>query len=185
MFPVFARSRQRSQMAVATSNLRQCWVALNLYAEEYGSGEKAYPNYAQLPVALKNAPVCDGSDTWHNPCSAQTSKEPMIGSYAYVRGTLPWTDPQKWEEWIQANPRFGIMASLFFSSHRIESFSGTMPTMSELRRKPGAYVMPDKVLFLYNDGSVSLMHFPDPRAKTNVPIASWYPIFYRSATYAN
>ena len=57
LLPALARAKESSRRAVCQSNLRQCGIALALYAEQY----KRYPHQRE---PITGAPFDDGATVW-------------------------------------------------------------------------------------------------------------------------
>jgi len=152
LFPVFEHAKLGSRRSVTISNLHQCAVALILYADDYG-GESGLPEIDAATNALSHAPTCDEDDTWRQNCSV-TLPSPLIGSYAYIRGTTYFSDPEVWQNTVtqQSNPT--LMLFLGFANPPIPVFTGEAPPANACAGGP--CFMPSGLLRVHLDGSVSV-----------------------------
>lgn len=173
LFPVFANARKASRRTVSVSNLRQCGVSLRMYFDDYGDDD-ALPNYVAAKELLKSAPTCDPEDHWRDSCKEDFGA-PLVGSYAYVGATEPFTDQNSVPHTFEDNWKFikgtrggnpTLMMSIYYASNRINAFHDNSPDISTCSKDVASCKMPDRVLRLNLDGSVSMSTVSKPKKDT-------------------
>ncbi len=153
LFPVFGRAKQKAKEANSISNLRQCSLALLLYADLYG-GEQYMPQYSEAIKVLSKAPTCDLNDYWRQSCT-ENVYAPLIGSYGYVRGSIVGDTEAHWTEYL-ADQTVGqsLLICPFYGSEHLTKFRGDIepptcgPPIAGCR-------YPDRLLVARMDGSAT------------------------------
>lgn len=169
--------KERAHTAVSVSNLRQNGFALNLYVTEYGGSFVNLPDFSVAQSVIPAETACDPADTWHATCPRADYVAPIIGSYAYVRGTRPWLESEEsWHRWVSEDQPFGMMASIFHSNRKVRYFEGTIKHPLDARQLH-FFHLPEKVLILYSDTSVRFIYYENPRPNGNWMRMSWYLVF--------
>ncbi len=151
LYPLVARAKVEGKRATTISNLRQCGLALAMYC---GDGDaRDLPLLSNAKSALAKAPTCDPADDWRAYCTSP-SLRPMIGSYAYVRGTDAYTDEGNWIEYLKSHENPTILGSIFSATWRSRPFEGDLPDIRAAGYNPHDYSYPDRAVRLFLDGSV-------------------------------
>lgn len=172
-FPILGRAKQEAKRATAIEHLRQCGMALFMYADD-NEGLEHLPVGPSARAIFAQAPTCDPADTWRTGCSG-ISEPQMVGSFAYVRMVSPYNDPidAGWAHYIQ-KPDATLMVSIFHGSH--------IPVREDyddlkLPVRPDGHLPVDRVVRLLKDGSVKTTHNAvDYDAKSGV-LFSWFATF--------
>lgn len=150
LLPVLTQARRFSYKATAISNLRQCYIALSMYCEDYGGGFEHLPDYKVASQVIPKSVSCDPADYWHSPCAA-TYESPLVGSFGYVRseGII---GPELWQAVLRnKQSNVAVLTSIFHSTPQVEPFVGNYPPRTEIGN--GKRYMPPHVITLYVDGS--------------------------------
>jgi prepilin-type N-terminal cleavage/methylation domain-containing protein len=167
LFPVFSRSLKSAHGVGTISNLRQCYLALATYE----SDNSEWPDYEQSILALAKAPTHDSGDYWK--VSHGKVYEPMIYSYAYVRGVkYSFGSNELWREFLAEQLTNGktvpLLASVWQSEQRTKfvSSSSVFPTQPAFFRcwAERRCFLPPRVTYVYLDGSAkgTRFHHADP-----------------------
>lgn len=175
LFPVLASAKKATKRAVSISNLRQCGLALQLYAPEEPS-MRELPDRVGAAATLKFAPTCDPNDYWRPSCS-QEFGAPLVGSYAYVRGVGAFAPDAAYKTWLHYGTNLPVLVSIFYSAHRIPVFHGEGPTDDDCGADIQGCAMPDRVVVLRQDGSA---HFDRVQLDPGQPrLITWSSLFFR------
>lgn len=183
-FPLLTQAKKASHGSVTLSNLRQCGIALALYAPE-----------AQIPVpyehakhALSGAPTLDQDDDSPYHRNRQWPA-PFIGSYGYLRGSEPFISDESVldlaEETYGDRP-FPVMANIWQAEHKVrvldtplwEPWNGTPP--SPLVSKCLAdqtCLLPDRITYLKSDGSAKSHRLKASSQSKFNPMFLWWYVF--------
>jgi len=145
-FPVLASAKRAAKRTTTISNLRQCGAALAIYSAD-NVDERDVPSFESARIALQTAPTCDPDDTWRSSCT-EAFGDPLIGSYAYVRGLRFYNDPAGLA-FLRNSGNPIIMVSIFFANPPIPMFHGETPPSTVNA------IMPTGIIGLRSDGSVS------------------------------
>ena len=156
LFPVFSNVRRKARETTTLSNLRQCGVALRMYMSDHDT--EIPPDMAIARGILKNAPTCDPSDYWRTSCTWPTS-DPMIGSYAYVRGVVGYTTDEGWTAYAAQRVDPTILVSIFSSDNQVRPFTGEGILPRDCKPPSPDCAMPNRVTRLRFDGSVATVPF--------------------------
>jgi prepilin-type N-terminal cleavage/methylation domain-containing protein len=151
LFPVFAGARKSAHRTQCISNLHQCTSALLMYYDDNGGG-MSLPTYDQARVLLAKAPTCDLEDTFRAGCS-QPSAEPLIGSYAYLRGVADYRSDAGLTKYLADRPNPYLMACTFYGDSPKKLFTGldSDPCVSD-----GDCWMPSRLVRSRMDGGVEV-----------------------------
>lgn len=150
VYPVVAKTKSRSSDAVTISNLRQCGMALLLYAAGE-DGTMAIPPASSVSEVLRLAPTCDPKDSWRAGCS-EPSTAPMVGSYAYVRSAPRWDQEVFWDRYMLGEPQPTLLLSIFSSTTKVLEFDCLAGPAPDTAR------FPDRTARFFADGSVKFTH---------------------------
>jgi prepilin-type N-terminal cleavage/methylation domain-containing protein len=167
LFPVFSRSLASAHGVRSLSNLRQSFLSLAVYETDYAE----WPDYEQAILALASAPTHDPDDYWK--VSHGKPFEPMIYSYAYVRGVkYSFGSNELWREFLAEQSTNGktvpLLASVWQSEQRTKfvSSSSVFPTQPAFFRcwAERRCFLPPRVTYVYLDGSAkgTRFHHADP-----------------------
>jgi len=152
LVPVLASAKKAGKRATTISNLRQCGMALHIYQSDNDS-TTLLPNYDTAKGLLAGAPTCDLNDSWRASCKEDFGK-PLIGSYAYIRGTQGFESEDGFRNLAGAvSP---MMISIFYASPQLPRFAGDAPSMSLCATNSESCYMPTDLIMLRPDGSVYL-----------------------------
>lgn len=187
IFPAFARARLDARRATSTSNLRQCWLALRMYCDDYG-GDRAMPTGEVAAKVLAKAPTCDPNDTWRNSCDEEFGT-PLIGSYGYVRNIHHGWDDDKdklllstqkgWDHFLSYRENPGLLVSIYYADNVPEPFQG----INDPPMAPGNFYMTNRVLTLKLDGSVRMEKYDvgspwtEEHRERGLKIFMWQSVF--------
>jgi prepilin-type N-terminal cleavage/methylation domain-containing protein len=156
LFPVLSNAKLSAKRTASISNLRQCGLALMIYADTNGD----MPVGTAADAALKGAPTCDPNDTWRRNCDEVFGK-PLIGSYGYVRHVSNWTADADWNAYKERNPNGALLVSIYYGRERVEPFKGEQPPDLFECIRVKTCVMPNPTIKLRMDGSAKA-----PRVET-------------------
>ncbi len=158
LLPVLARAKKSAMRTTSMSNLRQCAIALITYASDDGS-PNGLPPMQTAKSLLAKMPTCDPSDNWRTSCS-EAFGDPLIGSYAYIRGLRFFSDDDGFRRLQRAtNPV--LLVSIFYSNPEPPPFKGEYPVSSNCPN--GFCRMPTGILAVRLDGSVAITKgYPRP-----------------------
>lgn len=190
IFPVLGHIRKNGRRAVSTSNLHQCWTALQMYCDDYDASPRSMPTWEAATQLLKSAPTCDLSDTWRASCTGQFGS-PLVGSYGYARAEevinpdgqfdniLAAQHKTAWEAYIgDDNPP--LMTSIYYADVVPTPFHGWASTGSP----PAATGMPNRLLSVYMDGSVRTFQRSYPSYKGTSTVMNWNFVFMSQSASA-
>jgi hypothetical protein len=151
------------------SNLRQCAQALTLYAVE---GPEAMPTYSSAKETLAKAPTCDPSDYITPNCSPNFG-EPLIGSFAYIRGVADFKLHSDWLARVREDRPLFLMASVYYGDKRYVPWNGDElnPCISD-----NTCMLPNKILRVRDDTSVQVWKREVRRNGTG-QLFSWAGVF--------
>lgn len=180
LFPVFSRSLKSAHGVGTISNLRQCYLALATYE----SDNSEWPDYEQSILALAKAPTHDSGDYWK--VSHGKVYEPMIYSYAYIRGVkYSFGSDALWHafqsEQLSKGQAIPLLASVWQSEPRTEfvSSSAVFPTPPSFFRcwAERRCFIPPRVTYVFLAGNAKAMQF-----KHEIPPRPFYwdRLFLRS-----
>jgi len=144
------RAKRAGTRGVATSNLRQCYVALSLYAEDHG-GLPVLPSLAAARTVVQPGTDRDPADHWTRLADQQL--DPLVGSFAYIRGAVPFDNEDSYQTiryLVEQGVGFKMMVSVFHGSEKASYDPWGFPA------NPKA-TAPDKLLALYYDGRIKLV----------------------------
>lgn len=121
LFAVFSGSKESAKMTVCTSNLRQMFLAFDLYAADWSGWENPAPKVSDLQSYVsKDVMHCPS----HIPHQYPQGYREKVGSfppssfisypisYAYIRDFRPLDEAQYWNKVIQV-PSIGLFACAF------------------------------------------------------------------------
>ena len=165
--PLGGRIKAARATGTATENMRVSGRALLMYAEDWGGIERGLPNGKVAQTMLDAKSTCDPEDTWRSTCSAP-AVAPMIGSFAYVRGTKYFTIVTNWKADLAANANPTLLIDPFRSRDHISYFTGDEPPIGV-----GSDTLPLDMLRLRADGSIS--------SKAKTVDTNWYPFKWPTA----
>lgn len=186
-YPLITRSIRSGNEATTLSNLRQCGQALELYAPE-----RSMPiAYEFAKVALANAPVRDRMDTRPWVGARPDFPAPFIGSYGYIRGAWPYRDEEEMRAFVTSevgarfwkDGRVPEMASPWQGEPRVSIFD---PVDDETGRPGPKFAQcmrdqtcrfPDRILYLFNDGSAKAEKFGGVSRGRFGSHFSWWMVF--------
>jgi prepilin-type N-terminal cleavage/methylation domain-containing protein len=168
VFPVLGTAKRRAKETVTISNLRQCGMALLMYADEH-DGFQNLPVDESVVAVLEKAPTCDPMDTWRASCQAP-SISPMIGSYAYVRHVNEYKRADLWALNLVWEEYPTLLLSIFAATNVVAPFE------QGERQEQVVNMMPDRVVRFLADGSA--------RTTTIAPAGTlngfqWWKVFSR------
>jgi prepilin-type N-terminal cleavage/methylation domain-containing protein len=153
LLPVLAQAKRSAKRASSISNLKQCGIALLLYTDQH-NGIEDLPTIENARVVLAKAPTCDPNDYWRKGCSEEFG-DPLIGSYAYVRGLKGFTgSADGFKAGFNSSGTVAMMMSVFYADPAYPAFRGDMPPVAG---SPAGRPIPNGILVLRSDGSVGKM----------------------------
>lgn len=144
------RAKQAGKRGAATSNLRQCYVALSLYAEDHG-GLPVLPPLASARGVVQPGTDRDPADHWIREGSEPL--DPLVGSFAYIRGAVPFDNEDSYRTvafLVESGAAFKMMVSVFHGSEKVSYDPWGFPATPKA-------TAPDKLLALYYDGRIKLV----------------------------
>jgi len=152
LFPVFSQAKRSAKIAVSISNLKQCYLALSIYAED-NDGWSNMPADIIKAGALKDAPTCDPLDFWRKNCK-DVFGIPLVGSYAWI-GYVVSDIPKQFQYVVDGRAsNVPLFADIFVSSY-------SMAPVHDINTIDHTHIYPkhpDKVLFEYLDGHCRILH---------------------------
>jgi type II secretory pathway pseudopilin PulG len=172
IFPLVVSAKQSSYRSVATNNLKQFYLAIQMYSQDH-EGDLSYPDYIIAKSIIPKQIQCDASDYWHKKCPSD-STDPLIGSYAYSRAVF--SETIAWREFVNTD-LFPVATTLFFSSQKVRKFSGLFPSTSDLVKNPFDFRYPDQFLTVYSDGHVSVKRVAKDDHRSERSIMGWVSAF--------
>lgn len=144
------RAKQAGKRGVATSNLRQCYIALSLYAEDHG-GLPVLPSLTAARSIVQQGIDRDPADHWTR--QGGEPLNPLVGSFAYIRGAVPFDDEDSYRTiafLVDQGAGFKLMVSVFHGSEKVSYDPWGFPATPKA-------TAPDKLLALYYDGRIKLV----------------------------
>lgn len=144
------RTKQSGKRGVATSNLRQCYIALSLYAEDHG-GLPVLPSLTAARSIVQAGTDRDPADHWTRTGDQQL--DPLVGSFAYIRGAVPFDNEDSYQTiryLVDQGAGFKMMVSVFHGSEKVSYDPWGFPATPKA-------TAPDKLLALYYDGRIKLV----------------------------
>lgn len=144
------RAKQAGKLGVATSNLRQCYIALSLYAEDHG-GLPVLPPLASARGVVQPGTDRDPADHWES--ARGQLLDPLVGSFAYIRGVVPFDNEDSYRTvgfLVEQGAGFKMLVSVFHGSEKVNYDPWGFPA------NPKA-TAPDKLLALFYDGRIKLV----------------------------
>ncbi|MCB8933720.1 MAG: type II secretion system GspH family protein [Fimbriimonadaceae bacterium] len=146
--PVLVRAKRSAKDTVALSNLRQCGMAILIYADDHG-GIANLPLDTNFPGVLDNMPTCDSQDTWRAGCDSP-SIAPMIGSYAYIRNANDFKRPDIWNLTLTVETTPTLLLSVFSANNPPHPFD------QDVEPRTITNFMPDRTVRFIADGSAGV-----------------------------
>jgi hypothetical protein len=146
--PLNARLKADRALGTATSNLTASGRALLMYSEDWGGFEHGLPT-PLVAGRLFAGTACDPEDSWRKNCAA-TAPEPMLGSFAYVKGVHYLQEEKNWRTELEANPIPTLLIDPFRSRDQIHYFKGDEPSGGY-----GNQMLPLDLLRFRADGSIA------------------------------
>ncbi len=181
LFPVFKRAIRSAHADQSLSNLRQCFLSVSIYESDHSD----LPTYEQAIDALKSAPTRDIDDYWK--VSHGAIYEPMINSYAYVRGVkYAFGTGEQWQQYVSDQSEKGRPVPLFASVWQAEPRTEFVSSSEVFPTQPSFFLcwaqrrcfLPSKVTYVFMDGSAKAKQF----VQTNPPRPFyWDHLFYKSS----
>lgn len=150
LFPTFVTAKRQAKITVAHSNLRQQFLALEIYA---GDSESVYPDYDVVKADKKMQLPCSPLDTWSDDCWSRPA--PMLGSFGYI---VPMKDLFT-RELFPAGATMPILCDAFSSDYRLGRFEGFVPDI-EACSSSWTCEVPEKIWFAFTDGSIRIERHP-------------------------
>jgi prepilin-type N-terminal cleavage/methylation domain-containing protein len=174
LLPVFQSVRRDAHRSVSASNLHQCWVALQIYCDDYGLSPSQIPTWANANNALSGMPTCDPQDTWRTNCS-QNFGSPLIGSYAYSRSDEmlsigPGMPQNDWADLTQIYFNPVLLTSIYYADPVAQAFHGAAAPSGDL---PNEIEEPNRLLGVYLDGSVKTKQTQYPQGPKLFTVMDW------------
>ena len=177
LFPVFQSVRRDAHRSVSASNLHQCWIALQLYSDDYELTPRQMPKWQIANQVLSGAPTCDPQDTWRTNC-AESFGSPLIGSYGYSNSDemLAIDDglTNDWSGEVDIIPNPVLLTSIYYADPVPILFHGERPP---LNTPTGMSLMPNRLLGVYLDGSVKAKPINYPQGPTSFILMDWSTVF--------
>ena len=144
LFPVFGTAKRRSLHAPCTANMRQLYLAFEMYSEDHGGVQSTPPSSLvdlgstcvsdkrlfRCPAEHKIKPADDGSYQARIffPL-VKHPRSPWPISYGYVRDYPPADEAQEWER-IRQVPNVGLFACIWHGKERGD-FAG-VPNLADM-----------------------------------------------------
>jgi len=150
--PVIASARRSAHQTMCLSNLRQCGVALTLYANDWDT----LPTGQSAIAALSGSPTCDPRDNWRQGCDSPFSA-PRIGSYGYVRLCPAYSAESDWQKAINSEQPPKLLVSIFYGSRQVQPFVGMEPKWPACAAD-FTCIMPDHLVCTNIDLSAKSIH---------------------------
>ncbi len=170
--PTLVAAKLASKKATSISNLHQCGIALLLYVEQNDDG--TLPSFDLARTLLGALPTCDPAESWRKSCSERL-RDPMIGSYGYIRGTPLFQDEQG-ARVIQLASNPIVMISIFYARYQIPQFQGDQPPLNLCQTAINVGCRyPSGLIGLRYDSSASILRVP--LANGQPPLFSWTAAF--------
>lgn len=147
LYPTIASAKRSALRTQCISNMRQCGLALAMYAD---GGPESIPTYEFAIQTLPSAATCDPEDHLRANCRTEPGK-PVIGSYGYVRGIEGLQYPARWSDWLLTHPNAPVMVCPHHGDGHLQLFDGNdlNPCI-----QTGDCVIPSRVNLLMIDTSV-------------------------------
>lgn len=178
LLPVFARAKRSAMQSESISNLHQCGLALSIYIE--GDDIKGLPDYSAAKVLLADAPTYDRADYFRQ-SESDDFNQPLIGSYAYVRGVnengYNLSDNEDWTRFLASQPDPYLLASVFYGDRKYVPFDGNdrNPCLKDM-----TCAFPSRLIRLKSDSSVRVSNFrsvSERVGKGTYPLFNWTSVF--------
>jgi prepilin-type N-terminal cleavage/methylation domain-containing protein len=173
IYPSISGAKEVSRKAVSISNMRQCYLGINMYSNE----NECYPT---LEIARKVLPANitrDPNDYWRNDNNEDWPL--LLGSYGYI-----FSDDYSVDYFnsFQYDKNLPLLVSIFYSNPKISPFKGDEPPL--FYPEAANLKMPSRVLVLREDGSVSTENvhriIADP---TSFEDLTWSSLFFTLIKY--
>ena len=160
LFPIFTRAKARAKNAVVTSNLRQCYVALELYVTDLNSDWSALPDRDSAWRILGPEITYDPADTWRHG-KGWSPYRAMVGSFGYVNAEICQTKEGKATSCLPLfTTSIPLLASPFQSDHVIPPGE----YISAVGEGAARVMMPERALAVFSDGHVKMKSITRPRS---------------------
>ena len=177
LFPVFQSVRRNARRSVSASTLHQCWIALQLYCDDYDLTPRQLPTWDVASKALAGAPTCDPQDTWRRSCS-ENFGSPLIGSYGYSNSDEMLSNADgltnDWGGELDDIPNPVLLTSIYYADSVPAAFHGEQaPLNTPTYRK----LTPNRLLGVYLDGSARTRSFSLPQGPITFNIMDWGYVF--------
>jgi type II secretory pathway pseudopilin PulG len=167
LMPVIVAARKSGLRTVSISNMRQCYLALTLYAGEADVSE-ALPTREAAWQLLDPKIIHDPADTWNGTADMKTYPG-MVGSFGYVNAKLCYTSQGVPVTCVGDvfRQRFPVLISVFYGPEPIPAYDYTHFNFS-----PMVY-LPPRALALWTDGRVRLENVE----RSGKSLMSWATLF--------
>jgi prepilin-type N-terminal cleavage/methylation domain-containing protein len=175
LFPVIAASKREAKRTSCASNMRQIFLATDLYCQDTGGWESPPDYLYQVEPYIKNAHIftCPSEDSI-TPGTSGTypariidvnggPQSPFRISYAYLRNFEPAETANYWRKILEGGSRVGVLSCQW---HGALNGNATSPAWKWLQPRTGSI---QRICF---DGHLFVL--PKRKDETGVSVFDWF-----------